>query len=376
VFVAKTERVEEGTADGVLCARAATQKREQKSRFKSRDKANFSKEDDLKVLAWSFLAGNVSIWKFKLAVCALRCRQHPVTTGPHAKPFGHSNPKAAGLEDLACDTGRSNVKKKAVRTYTVSAKYYDAAYAAKKDLVDLPFYVELAKKYGGPVLEIGCGTGRVLLPIVREGVEIHGADQSPAMLRVLKKRLKSESREVRSKVRLFQGDMRTVRLKKKYSLVIMPFRPLQHMHTLKDQIAALTSAAAHLNKGGVFAFDVFLPKFEGIAAAIGQKRLELEWNDPEDATKVVRRYYRMESWDKINQTFAGTFRFEIHQGEKLLAEETETLRMTYYLYPQLRALFLLADLEAVKEYGSFAKTPLDDTAEQMVFLVRKRKSGR
>jgi hypothetical protein len=50
--------------------------------------------------------------------------------------------------------------------------------------------------------------------------------------------------------------------------------------------------------------------------------------------------------------------------------------MTYYLYPQLRALFLLADLEAVKEYGSFAKTPLDDTAEQMVFLVRKRKSGR
>jgi hypothetical protein len=68
------------------------------------------------------------------------------------------------------------------RSYNTSAKYYDGAYAVKADLVDLPFYVDLATKFGGPVLEIGCGTGRVLLPIARQGIEIHGVDNSLPML--------------------------------------------------------------------------------------------------------------------------------------------------------------------------------------------------
>ena len=109
----------------------------------------------------------------------------------------------------------------------------------KADLVDLPFYVDLAKKFGGPVLEIGCGTGRVLLAIARQGIEIHGVDDSLAMLGVLKPHWKQESREVRRNVHLHRGDMRQFRLQKKYPLVIMPFRPLQHMRTVDDQVRAL-----------------------------------------------------------------------------------------------------------------------------------------
>jgi len=60
------------------------------------------------------------------------------------------------------------------RSYRTSAKYYDRGFAVKADLVDLPFYVNLAKKFGGPLLELGCGTGRVLLAIARQGIEIHG----------------------------------------------------------------------------------------------------------------------------------------------------------------------------------------------------------
>jgi ubiquinone/menaquinone biosynthesis C-methylase UbiE len=138
--------------------------------------------------------------------------------------------------------------KNLVRTYITSAKYYDDAYAVKTDLVDLPFYVDLAKKAGGPVLEIGCGTGRVLLPIARQGIEIHGVDNSLPMLSVLRNHLKQESREVRQNVRLHRGDMRHIRLNKKYPLVIMPFRPLQHMRTVDDQVRVLASAAFHLKK--------------------------------------------------------------------------------------------------------------------------------
>ena len=181
--------------------------------------------------------------------------------------------------------------KNLVRSYSTSAKYYDDAYAVKADLTDLPFYVDLAKKAGGPVLEIGCGTGRVLLPIARHGIEIHGVDNSLPMLSVLKKRLRQESREVRQNVRLHRGDMRHFRLNRKYPLVIMPFRPLQHMRTVDDQVRALASAAFHLKSDGLFAFDLFFPKFEKIPGGIGEEILELEWRDSTNPTRVVRRVF-------------------------------------------------------------------------------------
>jgi ubiquinone/menaquinone biosynthesis C-methylase UbiE len=67
----------------------------------------------------------------------------------------------------------------------VSAKYYDEAYATQEDLEDVEFYVDMAKAKGGPVLELACGTGRILLPIAREGISSHGVDNSLPMLSVL-----------------------------------------------------------------------------------------------------------------------------------------------------------------------------------------------
>ena len=78
-----------------------------------------------------------------------------------------------------------------IDSYFVAAKYYDDAYAAMH-LVDAPFYVDLAKETGGPVLEIGCGTGRVLIPTARTGIEIHGVDNSAPMLAVLKENVARE----------------------------------------------------------------------------------------------------------------------------------------------------------------------------------------
>jgi ubiquinone/menaquinone biosynthesis C-methylase UbiE len=130
-----------------------------------------------------------------------------------------------------------------VDSYHVSAKYYDGAYAAMRDLVDAPFYLELAKEIGGPVLEIGCGTGRVLLPIARHGIEIHGVDNSAPMLGILRESLAQEKPDVRNKVTLHAGDMRDLFLSRRFPLVTIPFRPMQHMHSVADQLRALTSAA-------------------------------------------------------------------------------------------------------------------------------------
>ena len=255
--------------------------------------------------------------------------------------------------------------------YLVSAKYYDEAYATLEDLSDLQFYLGMARRTGGPVLELACGTGRVLLPIAEQGIRIDGVDSSPTMLAQLEHKLAREPQHIRELVEIASGDLRSYRSRRKYALVIIPFRPLQHMYTVEDQRAALETAAFHLEDEGVLAFDVFYPKFDLIDSGIGKETLELEWTDPVDPSKLVRRYFRKESVDKINQNFSATFIFRTWQGGKLTAEETEPLKMSYYTYPHLRALFLLTGLEVVEEYGSFARTPLDNTAQEMIFVLKK-----
>jgi SAM-dependent methyltransferase len=259
----------------------------------------------------------------------------------------------------------------ALETYHVIAKYYDGAYAAKQDLVDLPFYLDLAEQSRGPVLEIACGTGRVLLPIARKGIEICGVDNSLPMLEVLNQNLARESQEVREKVSVHEGDMRTFRLNRKFPLVMIPFRPMQHMFTVEDQAAALSTAAAHLTDSGTLAFDVFYPKFDMIWTKVGEEIPEMEWSPASDPTKLIRRFFRKDAIDKINQIFSFTFIFRTYHAGNLIREETEAFKLCYYTYPHLRALFQLAGLEPLAEYGSFAKTPLDNSAEQMIFLLGK-----
>jgi len=255
-------------------------------------------------------------------------------------------------------------------SYKILARHYDKGYAASQFLADIPFYVELAKQSRGPVLEMACGTGRILLRVAREGVAIHGVDNSPSMLDVLRGHVAREAEDVRGRVTIHEGDMRNFRLEQKFALVMMPFRPMQHMYTLRDQVDALTTAAFHLAEGGRVAFDVFYPKFEAIAANIGTEIQELEWT--EDGTgRTVRRWFRKKSYDKIGQTFTGEFIFRTYEGERLVLEESDPLKMCYYSYQQLRALFMLTGLEVAEEYGSFAKAPLDNEAQQMIFVLRK-----
>lgn len=254
-------------------------------------------------------------------------------------------------------------------SYLIAAKYYDGAYAAM-ELNDVRFYVDLAKEIRGPVLEIGCGTGRVLLPTAREGIEIHGLDNSRPMLDALRQHAVRETPEVQKRITLLAADMRNFRLDRTFPLVTIPFRPMQHMFTVADQVAALQSAAAHIAPGGLLAFDVFYPKFERLPLRLGEEQLETEWSPTSDT--VVRRYFRKDAVDKINQSLSLTFIFRTYRQGELTQEESETLKMSYYTYPHLRALFSLAELEPVAEYGSFAKTPLDNTAEEMIFLLRPK----
>jgi hypothetical protein len=192
------------------------------------------------------------------------------------------------------------------------------------------------------------------------------------MLAILREHLAQENAAVSNKVTLHSGDMRDFRLDRKFPLVTIPFRPMQHMFTVEDQERALKTAAAHIAVGGMLAFDVFYPKFEVLPQKIGEEQLEVEWSPPSAPETVIRRYFRKDAVDKIQQNYMLTFIFRTYRNGELTLEEREVLKMSYYTYPQLRALFLLAGLEPVAEYGSFDRKPLDNDSQEMIFLLRKK----
>ena len=191
-------------------------------------------------------------------------------------------------------------KKEIYDEYEVIAEMYDYI-VPYRERADVGFFVEAAEKSGGPVLEVGCGTGRVLIPTARAGIEITGLDISPDMLAVCRKRLQAETQEVQSRVRLVEADMRQFELAQTFQLVTLPFRPFQHLTTVADQLACLDCIHKHLGRGGKLILDIFNPKLESLVQTEFGKEME---DEPEfslpDGRKVIRRH-SVVSRDVANQ---------------------------------------------------------------------------
>ncbi len=143
--------------------------------------------------------------------------------------------------------------------YRESALY---AMLFRERSADVAFYRSLAAEHAGPILELGCGDGRVALALVDDGHDVTGVDRSPEMLAALEAR-----REGRA-IRVHEGDMRRVRLRRRFGLVIAPFNAFAHLVTHEDRVAFFATVAAHLAPDGVLAFDVTIPDPELLAGGV------------------------------------------------------------------------------------------------------------
>jgi SAM-dependent methyltransferase len=166
---------------------------------------------------------------------------------------------------------------------------------------DVARYVEWARTCGGPVLELGCGTGRVLVPVARAGIEIVGLDLSTQMLAICRQKLAAESADVRARARLVEGDMTAFDLGRQFRLITTPFRPFQHILTVDGQLACLACVHRHLADEGLFVLDLFNPSLvmltrEDVGQEFGE---EPEFVMP-DGRRVVRRM-RLPSRDFFQQ---------------------------------------------------------------------------
>ena len=136
------------------------------------------------------------------------------------------------------------------------ADFYDWENAQTLDRRDVGFWQDMAKRAGGPVLELGCGTGRVTLPVARAGAHIVGVDRSSEMLAYARRRARRA--KYGTQVSLVRSDIRSLPFRKstRFDLVMAPYGILQSLVTESDLRATLASVAGVLSRRGVFGLDL------------------------------------------------------------------------------------------------------------------------
>jgi SAM-dependent methyltransferase len=258
--------------------------------------------------------------------------------------------------------------------YLSIAELYDYV-VPYRDRPDVAFFVEAAKESGGPVLEVGCGTGRVLIPTARAGVEIVGLDLSPHMLEVCRGRLKVEPEEVRSRVRLVQGDMRAFELSRTFRLVTLPFRPFQHLTTVEDQLACLGCIRRHLAEGGRLILDIFNPSLESLARQNFGEEIseEPEFNMP-DGRRVIRRH-KIVSRDAFNQINYVELIYYVTHPDGRQERLVQAFPMRYLFKFEAEHLLARAGFEVEQLYADYDKSPYGSKYPgELIFVARKPNS--
>jgi SAM-dependent methyltransferase len=244
----------------------------------------------------------------------------------------------------------------------VTARYYDAAYGAVPTLgPDVEFYRALAREAAGPVLELGCGTGRALLAIAADGIPCTGVDASPAMLRALRAKRPPPT------LRLAHARMQDFDLgPDRFTLIFSAFRAFQHLYTVPDQLACLARVRRHLAPGGRFAFDVFNPRLERTALAVEPERESLRFRL--DGDEVVR--YEAVSRDLPTQILKVRMRYERRRDGAMVANDVVEFRMRWFYRYEVEHLLARAGFELVSLYGDFDRSPFGPGSQAILPVAR------
>jgi SAM-dependent methyltransferase len=239
----------------------------------------------------------------------------------------------------------------------------------RKDDVD--FYVDLAMHARGPVLELGCGTGRILIPSAAAGAHITGVELSPLMLAACRHKLETLPKEVADRVTLVEGDMTTFDLGRRFALITIPFRAFSHLITVDAQVACLQRVGEHLADDGELVFDLFQPRLDVLLDPHAAQEVE---DSPESALpdgRRVRRTARRMQWRQAEQIVQVEFNYYIKSREGAVEHLMETFPFRYFFRYEVEHLLARTGFDVAALYGWYDRSPLTEEPREMIFTARK-----
>ena len=252
------------------------------------------------------------------------------------------------------------------------ARYYDQYSTGLNG--DVKFYVEEAARAGSPVMELACGTGRVLIPIAQFGVEIVGVDRSEDMLAAAREKLARLDDETGKRVELVHGDMRSFYVDRKFRLIMIPYRSFCHLLTAADQRTVLERVHMHLEGDGLLILNLFDPRLDLLIADQSYPetplRKHLEFDDAESGNRVV--VWATRTYDLQRQVLTEDRIFEELDGSgKMVARSYSDLVLRYTFRFEMEHLLELTGFQIEDLYGDFQRRPFRYGGEQ-VWVARRR----
>ena len=257
--------------------------------------------------------------------------------------------------------------------YDSWAGIYDSVYSYIR--ADIPMYTREAVNSGGPVLELGVGTGRVAIPTARLGIDVVGIDSSEAMLAVARSKLDSLGPDAGS-IELVAADMRDIDLRdnhgerRKFPLATIPFRGFQALLSVEDQVRALHSIRRHLTPGGRLIFSMFFPDPNLALEAGDVPRHVNDVTDPETGTDYV--LYQQVAYDTHHQIVSVRMIIEeLDQDGAVVRKLYRDYQLRYSYRWEVYHLLRSSGFDIEALYGDFDYSEFDEDSEEMIWVARK-----
>jgi SAM-dependent methyltransferase len=256
------------------------------------------------------------------------------------------------------------------------AELYDAVYADSGDGVFWEAMAATAKS--GPLLELGCGTGRVLLPLARAGHEVTGIDLAAHMLQRCRDELSREPLAVRDRVTLLEADMTAFDLGRRFEHIYCAFGTFHHLRTVEQQLGCLGRCREHLLPGGRLVLDLINPDPAIPAPAPADIEAEAPTDDgtstgPVDWTagRRVHGWVTVVGTDRSLQCNDCEVIYEITEQDGSTRRVSETFPMRFIFRYELEHLLARCGFSIVSLYGDYDRSAFADESPGMIVVAEQ-----
>lgn len=252
------------------------------------------------------------------------------------------------------------------------AAYYDFIHQGLPG--EAEYYVREAVRCGGDVLELGCGTGRICIPMAMTGVRVVGVDISAEMLQVCRKKQRRVG-PVRGFMYLVRADMRAFAFSRQFRLIVMPYRTFMHLLTPLDQIRTLRCVRRHLDEDGAFLLNMWAARPSTIAHAVATgslNTLQLAGEYPMEEEGAVLMHYHAARYDEFRQLILERHLIQtVDARGKVRAQQELSLTRAWLSPREMEHLAVRCGFRVEGTYGDFDESPLDEHSTEMIWRLRR-----
>lgn len=250
------------------------------------------------------------------------------------------------------------------------SQQYDFEHFSRTE--DIEFYLELARKLeSSNILDIGCGTGRICIPLVQAGWQITCVDKAEVMLEGLRQKIESLSDNLKTKIKVVNLAMQEIdRLETQFDLIIVSFNTFHNLRSQEEQIEFLNKSKKLLTSGGILVIDISIPGHGNLKES---KEWQLEKIN-EDTNYKSERYYRHLDHDKEKKIVSIEFLTKLYdKNGKLIDSWTHNYKSTYHIPTELDQMvqdcgYIISDKYGNYSFDSFSEV---DNPDVQVLLLKK-----